>query len=502
MMRQFSIGRTDAILLLMILPFILSNPSVAEGAEKLVLSLSDAVSITLRENRSIKFYALEQEISEESVAFEKSIYDPSIQSSYSYSRQRYEDLNLSGVSEDESDSFQLSVSRLNSLGGTSSINFLSSRDHTSFMSGLESEEFKSSVFFRYDQPLLEGFGREFTEADIDKAEFDRRVAGQRYEERKSNILFDVFKNYFLLYNIKEQLRLKREIRENTMEIRDMVSEKVNARKLPVTELKTMDAALVIQDKQILNMENELLKQTNRLMLAMYESAKTGAFSGIELTVTPETLISDFTEPDGISLRQKMESLDIDLITFRHEIKKLETDMARAKSELKPDLMVSTEFGFDGVDFHDRGDSLKNLSSSNYHATVTGTLRFPFANSAARSELARIRGRMQQFNIKIRNRTNEIENVVNELIEDFATVRRQMELDRKIVAITKENLDNEIERLINEKSTALNTLDYQTDYINAQISMIQTSVDYVVLIGTYYTFIREIEDYMSKFGQER
>jgi outer membrane protein TolC len=502
MVRPLSICKINPVLFSLILLLFQSNASTSAAAGKLVLALSDAASITLRENRSIKFYAIEQQISEDSVTFERSIYDPTIQSSYSYSRQKREDLSLSGVSEDESDNFLISVSRLNSLGGTSSINFSSSRDHSFFITGLETEEFSSSVAFRYDQPLLEGFGREVTETGISKSEFDREVARQQYEERKSNILFDVFQNYFLLYHIKEQLRLKHEIRKNTKDIRDMVSEKVNARKLPVIELNTLEAALVTQDKQILDIENSLMKQTNRLMLAMYESAKKGEFSGIELTVTPGALIENFIEPDNLAFRRKMESLDIDLITFKHEIKKLEKDLAKARSRMKPDLLVSTEFGFDGNDFHDRGDSLKNLSASNYHATITGTVQFPLKNSAARSDLSRIRGRINQFNIKTKNRINEIDNLVNELIEDFATVRKKMDLDRQIVAITRENLDNEVERLINEKSTALNTLDYQTDYLNAQISMIRTSVDYVILIGTYYKNIREIEEFMSTFGQEK
>jgi len=77
------------------------------------------------------------------------------------------------------------------------------------------------------------------------------------------------------------------------------------------------------------------------------------------------------------------------------------------------------------------------------------------------------------------------------------VREKRELNEKIVALSKQNLENEIEKLVQGKSTVLNTLDYQTNLSNAELSiaeldMLATKIDYMLILGTSYLYCREME----------
>lgn len=460
------------------------------------LSLEDALSAALKENKSLQYSRLNKDISDYTVALKRSIFIPEVQSSYSYS-QNNTDNNLNGHSGAKTDELLVSLSQANMIGGTASVNFSTARDANSFINGPDVSEYTSSVFLNYSQPVLKGFGREITNLEINKAVIDRDTANEAYEDTKANILFNVFREYFLLYSVSEELRLSVEIRKNTEEIYKMVDEKVKAQKLPITELNTLKAALLSQDKQLLDLASAKTKQQDRLMLAIYEEPKRAAVSEVVPATMPETVISGFTEPSIVESRTKIEDADIDLIQFNNDLKKLEKDRLKAVSGLKPDLSVSLEAGYDGNDLNNRRDSIGNISSSNYRALITGTLLFPVINRAARSDVLTTESRMEQARIQIMNRKGVIENTVDELFDDFQTVKMKMGLDREIVGISKNNLDNEIERLIGEKSTALNTLDYQTTYISAQIDMVRTLVDYMLLIGTYHLYTREIEQLVNK-----
>ena len=72
------------------------------------------------------------------------------------------------------------------------------------------------------------------------------------------------------------------------------------------------------------------------------------------------------------------------------------------------------------------------------------------------------------------------------------VRKKGELNERIVALSKRNLENEIEKLVREKSTVLNTLDYQANLSNAELDMLATKIDYMLILGTSYLYRREME----------
>lgn len=477
-----------SLYILLCIDLFISGPS-SEGAETQMLSLSDALSTALQKNSLIRFSRLGENISENELNIQKSIYIPSLKANAS---SQYTNVpTLQDYTEQANNLYQLSASAKNTIGGTSSLNFMTRKDMAYLSSGPSAKEYTSEVFLRYEQPLLKGFGRDVTNLEIDKATLNKDWAFQLSEDVKSQILFNVYRDYFSLYRMTEELRLKREIRKNTEEIFEMVREKVEARVLPITELKTVEAMLSIQDKQILDLVNKRRQQENQLMLSIQNKPLPASVEDIVLLSGPDNVVKVFPEPEPSVTRKKMEEMDIELIRHANELALIEKDKLKAVNDLKPDLVVSLEAGIDGLDTSSATRSIGNISSRNYRTLIMGTLTLPVKNTAAQSSLAEKENKIEQVEIQISNRKNEIRKTADELFTNIETVRRKIELDRKIVALTKENLDNEIERLMRGKSTALNTFDYQTNFINARLDMLNTNMEYIMLIGSYYVYMREM-----------
>ncbi|MCE5244118.1 MAG: TolC family protein, partial [Desulfobacteraceae bacterium] len=174
----------------------------------------------------------------------------------------------------------------------------------------------------------------------------------------------------------------------------------------------------------------------------------------------------------------------------------------ARDAMKPDLSISAELGVSGYSPTDAGRSVKDISGDNYSARVKGTLMLPVKNTAARSRQSEVMNRIRQMEVQIARKEHEVEKTVQTLQADMETMRKRIALNEKVVSITDQNLRNETERLIAEKSTLLDTLQFQTDFSSARLSLVQSKVDYLMLVGTYRYFRREMETFTddSLYGE--
>ena len=163
------------------------------------LSLSDALSTALRRNTIIRSSLLDEKISGYALSIKKSIYIPSVQAEFSSAINKTSVQTIEDYLRRVNNHYQISLSKKNSIGGTSSVNFSTRKDDISYMSsGFVAREYTSEAFFRYEQPLLRGFGRNITNLEVDKALLNKGLARKVAEDVTSQVLFTVYKDYFSL----------------------------------------------------------------------------------------------------------------------------------------------------------------------------------------------------------------------------------------------------------------------------------------------------------------
>ncbi|MEW6378743.1 MAG: TolC family protein [bacterium] len=500
------------MLMLALMSFLLIHePADGKTGTAVTLSLSDGLNIALQKNTDIRYYLLDKNTADQEVDYQEAVYLPYLKMSSKMGTYSWDVLTAANYRDHHIMDYDLSLSKRHSLAGTSSLHFSTKSDRiTYYAPRVHQDEYTSTIFFKYDQPLLKGWGREMADFEIHKAGIRRELAIQKLEDEKNTILFKVFRSYFSLYLTGEELRLKREIRKNTQEIYNVVNEKVKMQKLPITTLNKVQATLLIQDKEIADLENEKRKKEHDLMLSIYNASCNTSYNtsqsdsntnsdtdpGIILSTQPDSVIASFPSPSWPDTQVRSEKMDFILANYAHQLRLAEKEREKAANNRKPDLTISLEFGIDGYDHQEWSRSIGDISSSNYRALITGVLGLPLKNTAAQADLAAAENKKRQLMIQIGNRREEIKNLVSELRDDMETAGNNMALNEKIAAISKQNLENEIERLVGEKSTVLDTLDYQTAFINAKLALLNTKMDYLMLIGTYYLVRREMQDLIS------
>jgi outer membrane protein TolC len=460
------------------------------------LSLPDALAIALRENRTIRYHQLGIDIADRRVMFERSIYDPLLNLRGGGGKSRWGSPTLDNLRGEDLGDALVSLSRRTPLGGAASLNYLTESERLSYqIPRFTVHEYTSSVFLKYEQPILRGFGPQITNLNIDKAAILRDLELQRYDDTKALVLFNTFRDYFLLFRAIEELRLVRAVRQNTQEIHDVVREKVNLRRLPVTDLNRMEAALLAADREILEVDNRCRQRQLQLMLSMYNDPRTQEISHVQPVDSPDRLAPRIPLPPLEETLVRKADLDIEMTRLRSEARLVDKDLRKALDDRRPDLTLSVELGMEGYGFDSWIRSINDLSTDNYRVLLRGTFSFPLGNTAARSKVGEFQARIQQLQILIQNRLGEIDQIVHDLYRDMDTVRRKWRVDEGIVALSRENLNNEMEKLIRDKSTVLDTLDYQRALIAAELGLINTKVDYMLLLGTVSLFRREMEALM-------
>lgn len=484
--------------ILMLSSLFIHEPADGNTGNTSTLSLSDSLSIALQKNTDIHYYLLDKDKAEREVDYQEAVYLPYLKMSSKMGTYSYDALTAANYRDHRIMDCDISLWKRHSLAGTSSLHFSTASDRITYHTPrIHQDEYTSTIFFKYDQPLLKGWGREMADFEIQKATISRNLAVQKVKDAKNSVLFEVFRSYFSLYLTGEELRLKREIWKNSEKIYHVVNEKVKMQKLPITTLNKMKATLLIQDKEIADLENEKRKKEHDLMLSLYNNSHSDSDTEIILATQPDSVIASFPAPSWPDTQGRSEEMDFVLTGYAQQLQLSEKEREKASNDRKPDLTVSLEFGIDGYDSHEWSRSIGDISSSNYRALFTGVLGLPLKNTAAQASLAAAENQKRQLLILIDNRREEIRNLVNELRDDMETVRNNMALNEKISAISQKNLENEIERLVGEKSTVLDTLDYQTAFINAKLAMLNTKMDYVMLIGTYYLLRREMEYFINQ-----
>ncbi|MCP4137519.1 MAG: TolC family protein [bacterium] len=468
-------------------------------SEPVSLSLPEAMYLALKENKIINYYYIDKKINHKAIDHNKAMYIPYLSIVGSWERTNQDGTVLGSYDRIDQSSYTLSLSQKNPLGGTASVNFSNNKnDYSVNSTNYQLKHFTSSLSLKYEQPILKGFGKSITNIEVEKAKINKSMAMQKFEDIRSAVLFAVFTNYLTLFSTNEQLRLKQEIKSHSQKIYDIIKVKVDLRKLPITDLIKMKTTLLSQEKTILELETTRKKNEKELLLSLYSDSPARIYG----RVIPSTPVNNYItlpiEQNTEKTIRKIETMDIDLIRYQHELKSYKQDLIQAKNELYPELNLSVELGMDGYSANNELDSIKRVTSDNHRVQVAGTLTFPVSGKAAASKLAQTEGRIKQARITIANHRSLLRKKILDLTEDIAAIKKKLDLCEKIVSSSKENLENETERLVREKSTVINLLIYQNDFINAELDLLQTKIELLNKTGTFYLYRREMEQFAAQF----
>lgn len=463
-----------ALILVALLLFMDSSISGAEGTT-MSLSVSEAIRAALENNLDLKVEMYNPAQFEADINRNRSIYDPTLSFQTNYN---------AALGQQAGDSRQLdlnsSISRQLWTGGTASLFF-----NNSYINVNAPEyHWQTGLGVGFSQPLLKNAGRESTELAINVSRLSKFAS---IEHLNGKLLFQtaqVRNEYFKLYNLRQQLDVKKVSLELATKILSETRTRVSAGVLPAMEILNAEFGVVTREKDLNDAIQAVSDQVDvlRILLQLDKSV-----TDIVLTDVPQRTPYSVSEDTGI---QKA----INRPDIREQKRNLESSEMQTRvfnSKTKPDLTLSASASLVGID-RSYSQDLSKLTSGDYPNWSIGlNFTYPLGNLAAENDYRKSRLKVEQNALQIRSLEEVAINDVRTAVRGIASAYKQIEVADRGRAFAEERLKSFIRKNEVGLATTKDVLDVENDLATAKSNQFSALVTYVNSLTKYWQATGEL-----------
>ena len=462
------------------------------------LSLRQSVLVALKNNPTVLAESLTP-LSEQSRILEATAqFDPLFNSEVSLARQAVPTANQLQAG------FEDAQTRITNINGI--WNFGLSKQLRSG-AGLEmaftNERFDSNQFFlnlrpqytpnlqlSLNQPLLRGFGFEFTGLRIRIAETSTQASVERYKAAVADFALRIIQTYWAVVGLEERLDVLKgslELAEKT--VRDNKT-RVDVGVLPPVAVLESQAEEARRREDVIVAANELDQAKRRLRQLVYMPGQNPFFPR---AVNPGD-------------RPVIEQVDVDAPTalktaleMRPEIKAAglaigvsDLNVALNENGLLPTLNLFGGAGLNSLagtndDLQadppfqgNYGDSLNRLFDGRFYSYQAGIrLEIPIGNAQAKAQATRARVEKQQAYDRYRETISEVGLQVGQAVGDVKSDFERIKTTRVGRELSEQNLRNQTKRYEVGMVTTTDLIKFQNDLAAAKLAEIQAVIEYSI-----------------------
>lgn len=473
----------------------------AASQETLELSLQEAKTTALANNRNIELQKQSIDFAEGDVIKEKGAFDPFLRLQGSYSDVESPVVSAfieSGKLKEKRFSIENSVTGRLSTGTSYDLyNFSISRVESDSPVESLSPELFTSLSFGIGQELLRNFGVGVNRTQLFVARKNLEISKTRFVKVVSDVLFDTEKHYWDLVASAQNVKLEKKALELAEDLERRNTIEVEVGTLPSVAITQAKSEVALRVVRLLNGENLLERAEDRLKdtLGVIYTAK----------VTP-------TEEPKPNIEENIDESEVLAAAFRNrpELAEALYDMEKSKRLVKfysnqrlPNLTVNALLQFQGVGGDEKSDRLsfnmngepvqdRFLGESKGFRTlldrdfpgwsVMGTFSYPLLNRTARGNYVRANAEMNRRIIGYKKIKEQIELEVRDAIREVRNGRKRIEATQKAVELAEEVAANDEERLKVGIATTREVLESHRDLINAQTAWIEAIAQYNISIA--------------------
>ena len=452
--------------LLVIALLLINIISYAEAADApLSLSLKEAIRMGVEKNLDVRAELYNPAQFEADINRGLAIYDPVLSLQTSYSDSNFLTASSSGSSSN-AQQFLLnsSLNRLFWTGGTAAITTNNSHIGTNSPTTLGSY-WQSDFAASFTQPLLKNAGRETTEMAIGVARLSKFASIEKFRTRLLNTVAGVKTEYFKLYNLREQLNVRKVSLDLAKKILVETKARVTAGVLPAMEILNAEFGAASREKDLIDAEKAVRDQEDvlRLLLQLYGNSEilpvdAPGRSRIDIS-EDESRKRAFSRPDIMEQKRNL------------EVEELKTRVFSNKTA--PDLSLIGKAGLTGLD----NAFSKSVTSDNPYWSVGLNFSYPLGNGAAENDYRKSRLKVEQLALQIRSLEEVAANDVKAAIRGVASSYKQMDVADRGSSFAEERLRAFIKKNEVGLATTKDVLDVENDLAVARNNQIAAVVNY-------------------------
>lgn len=474
---------------------------IQEGA--VLLTLDEAVEVALRQNLGLVIQRFTRNRARLGMDQTLGVYDL-LASATGYA----EDLNAPVIStfqasESNEQRFSLGLDQLFPMGGTVGIGVSSSRSESNSPFARVNPGFSAGLEFRYNQPLLRGFGRLATERDILVARNRSQASREEFERQVVTTVQDVIDAYWSLVGARQQLIVAQESLSLARELHDRNRIQVEVGTMAPLELVQSEAAIAEREEGIITAQSAVgdAEDVLRRLLNLPE----GEQWGTEIRPATDPAIRHTPIDVEAAIRTAFEERP-ELRTQQLDIEQARLERDFAMNQERPTLDLDVTYGYSGVGGNviirdedtgeiidtipgDYGDALDQVTGLDFRGwTAELTFGFPLQNRGARAARAIAEIDLVRAQTAFEDARKGIIAEVRQAARRVETAAKQIDAARASRVFQERNLDAERKRYENGMSTSFQITQIQEDLTEARSREVNAVVNYRAALADYQRVI--------------
>jgi outer membrane protein len=464
----------------------------------LKLSLRMVVQKTIKNNVEISVQQYFSKINEQSITDAESAFDPKLEAQVSTS-DRSDQVSSAfaspDITENENQTWELSLTQKLKTGADYSLNFTNKRNETNSLFAGLNPQYNSDLFLNLNQPLFKDFGEDINKKDIYIASNNKTISDFDFKTKVIDVLANVENTYWDLVFSIEDLKVKEKSLERAKDLERRVKAQVAVGSLAPIETLQAQAEVASREQLLLNSQNVIQDNQDKVKNSMTVNFNSPFGKADIIPIDNPTFKSKVEIPLNEAINLALVNRP-DYLSKKKDLENKNIQVKFDENQLYPSLDLFGTFGlnglsgdartinnFDGTTSQSRfnggyGEALDNLADTDFFNWEIGLkLSYPLGNRSAKSKLTASR-------LKTHQAILDIKNLERSIIVDVREAVRQIETDIKRIKAAKiarqlgeEKLAAEEKKFEVGLSTSFNVLEFQEDLAENQSQEIQAIIDY-------------------------
>jgi outer membrane protein len=456
-------------LLLSLCALLLIIPSAGMSAEAPIsLTLHEAIRMSAEKNLDVRAELYNPAQYEAEVNRNRAIYNPLLTAQTTYTDTSTPSLEVNQAASVAGKSLLLNagLSQLFWTGATVTASLNNSYNRTN---RYDFDYWQSSLGLELKQPLLKNAGREVTESAVMVSRLSKYASIEKFNTRLLNTVAQAKTEYYKLYNLREQMEVKKVSLELARKILSETKARVAAGVLPAMEILNAEFGAVSREKDLIDAEKAVRDQVDVLRLLLQLDPR----GDIAIVDQPGRDLIEISESD--SLQRVLGRPDIREQRRNLEIAELQTRVYRNKT--RPDLALTGSFGTNGID-HDVSRNFEKMSTFDHLSWSVGlNFSYPIGNDAAENDYRRSRLKTEQTALQIRSLEESAANEARAAMRSVTIGFKQIEVADRGRNFAEERLRAFVRKNEVGLATTKDVLDVENDLVAAKSNQILAVVNY-------------------------
>jgi outer membrane protein len=476
-----------------------------EPAERLPISLQNAVAIAVANNPGVLALRRVPESAAYGVLGAEAVYEPTFRIEFAYTDskvptsdllQGVEGAQLGDPREDDQYVADVALSKQLKTGTQLEVVWNNLRRRTNSSFEQLSPRYDPSIGVRLQQPLLRDFGGIDARTTVRMAENTTYKTAADYEAALGRFILDIVRAYWSYNLVEAELAAKELSLELAKELAGEARARVQIGSLPPVAAKEAESDAAAREEEVIEARNDLELRARdlqyKIMLpSVGASAPAGVRPGEEHRVDKTTMDAAEILAKAVSGRAEARAANLQIQSAKLEEK-------RAKNFLLPDLALFGRYDVVGLGGRNNSDfdppssaanrSERDAFSDAYDVLDSGDffryrvgieLEIPLSNAEARSRYAQAEIAVRRSEDEFRRIVSSIALEIQQSVGDVASAYKRVAAARLARELAAENLRDQKKRYEVGIVTTTDILDFQEKATNAMAAEARAIADHAI-----------------------